>query len=523
MGICLAKKKTKKTSTKSDKSKDKLPNSPPPQKKAGILRRKSSLFQSMKNNPSGREILEEESNHVLSRKLKNATTLRQKIICNNQSPEGSRRIEYTSKLSSTIDHSKRPLKNSLVEQNSTVRHLIEKKSTFRTVRKNLNFDEKIKEVESEFEDKVINDVINVKDKIALEHGFKENFDLIHSGMFTGVLSVNSEHVEGPENIDVKIQGYNMSSKPKTFVRKNCFLPQKFKKSRKELRDIKKSSVKKFNSMRRNKKYSQIISLNKDAQSEDCCLDDDQSFEYGKKKGRSKLRSKKSEGKMTLQQYVLKKNQIDFIKSRDKKPGEQAGDSKTKPKSSSINLGNIISEDDFSSSSSYLEDLSDEDDSGIKEMRFEVKSRKSKKRSLHEKTLENIKQMNQINCTIERMLQGRSSRFSDVSSFASGAKNPDSPSEFSLSSDRGLSRQKNNDSPSPTMKMLHGAGGDSGSKIGKSFELKKDKIKVLLPNFSGTKKIKLNFKSVEEDEEEEAKEEGDFEKFLKGKEIELFKN
>lgn len=141
----------------------------------------------------------------------------------------------------------------------------------------------------------------------------------------------------------------------------------------------------------------------------------------------RTKSRKNEDKMTLQKFVLKKNQLNFLANQDVNENPNT----TKPKTGPLIMDKLISEDEFSSSSSYLESLSEDNSGGIKEMKYEIKSksRKSKKKSLHEKTLENFKQINQINCTIERMLQGRSSKISELSSFMSGAKNQDSRVNF----------------------------------------------------------------------------------------------
>lgn len=532
MGICLTKNTKKKQKSKEgEKFEKRKPSLNILNKKANktpgisIEAVKDLEEEKINSNNENQEISKEEKNHF----LQNKTTLRQKVLENNHnSPtNNNNKLQYTSKLSSTVDNSKRGLKNSLVIQKSTVRKLIEENgSTFRRVEKikeeNVQIDfsednipekEKINVIienlknEPDTVDKEF-DFISIKNKIPLNINFGDQGNSIYSGLFTDRLSVNSEALGSAGHLDRKMNEYNRNSKAKNFVRKNLLFPEKSNGNQKSKFQIdvvqkKKKSLRKINTLNPNsskdkEEESKLFSDVKESQSEICNSESKMkksspSEKRGRKGVKERTKSRKTEDKMTLQKYVLKKNQIDFLYNSGKINNENK--SKKASKSGKFpSMNNFISEDDFSSSDSYLEDMSNEEDEsgGILEMELK-KSKKSIKKSLLNKTKENYKEIQRVNCTIEKMLQQKGSKFSELSSITGKSVNQESPSEFSMSSDKDASKEKREDGSMKIYQEGNIIDSNSKSLIGKN----------ALEN------------------EGDSRAEG-FEEFLKGKEKELFK-
>lgn len=401
-------------------------------------------------------------------KLENKTTLKQKVKDDKCGHQAAQKILFTSKLSSTIDNSKFGFKSSLVMQKNSVKKLIEDKGG--NIRKEVDDSERLalnlpnQDEVKQLEERCLKNVIEVQEKLALNIGF-ENLDSIKSGMFTGVLSINTEHMESVDHVEKKIQGYNSKSRVKSFVRKNCFLPRKMMglvegKSNRTLKrtlSLKESTGK--------KPQEGFVVEESGAQSEDVRFYNESRFNSKKddpKRRVSLNRSRKrGDDKISLQKFVLKKNQLKFINKKSKVEVMRDIESEIMKKKRKKNRRNL-SEDNFSSSSSDS-DNSEEETNKVQEIKIDFESfSKQEKGSSYFRSITNNsvgRLRNTIeanNCTIERMIMDARERSAKYSQFSDQVD--DSPSEFSLNSDKESNVER---LVNPSMKLFRGVDNAEG--------------------------------------------------------------
>lgn len=462
MGICLSSKRknkknkdkkhkpqehSRKVYLKEDRPKKKISITISDKQKSRILKKRSSVVS--KNSEKQAKSQNEKLN------LEHSVTLQKNLKFKNESPQPAQEVKFTTKLSSTVDNSKLGLKNSLVMQRNTLKRLTNgselRKAIEDSERLALNPSPIINEKATP--ENYLKNVIEVKEKLALNIDFGD-IGSIQSGMFTGVLSVNTEHLENIGNVEERIKDYNRSSKARAFVRKNCMLPGKLKNlmERKSNRHLKRVL-----SLKQEPQDNVVEECN-DAQSEDVKPYGDSRFKSKKAKDVTRRVSykksrKKQDGRLTLQKFVLKKNQLNFVNKKNNVKNIKVVtdlDGEIMKKKREKNRDNL-SEDNFSSSSSGEEDSDMKSSNKVEEIVIDFESSQTKKTKQSRGELRKTFEAN--NCTIEKMildcqrLEAGSSKFSEF--------NGEPASEFSLESEKD-SEEGFDKVVSPSMKLFTGA-------------------------------------------------------------------